>query len=94
MGKHISGGKIASSHSSYIDAVEPLLKSLARNPLVTKISLGVITPNLPPSSVRVKVMPLSGGLKAVVRGTNSIQDVFVYTTEVTRVTEIIEQAYA
>jgi hypothetical protein len=94
MGKHISGGKIASSHSSYIDAVGPLLKKLSQHPAVSKISLGIIKPHLPPSSLRVKIMPLSGGLKVVVRGTNSLQEIFVYTTDTESVHASIADVYS
>ena len=78
--------KTTSSHTTAIEAVEKLLKTLNRLEVVDKISLGVIKPKLPAGHRRIKIMLQNEKVLLIkVRGTNSHQDVRVYTSDVEKV---------
>jgi hypothetical protein len=64
-----------------IEAAEPVVKFLQKTPTVSNISLGKIDVHLPSTEWRIKVTDMQGGIKLLVRGTNSIQQVMVYTPE-------------
>ncbi len=92
MGK-LNTNKLTRSHTSMIEPVEALVKQLIKKEEVTKISLGMITPGLPSGQHRVKCLPITGGLKVVVRGTRSKQEIFVYTVEASKVEQFILNLY-
>ena len=77
---HLAGGKLTKSHTTLIDAALPFVRVAQKIPEVSKISLGVITANIRVGKHHVKFLPITGGWKIVVRGTNSIQEVYVYTS--------------
>ncbi len=81
MTNHFSGGKISRSHTTVIDAAKKLIATAAKLSEVSKISLGVITPNLPTGRHRLKCINIAGGIRAEVRGTNSKQQIFIYTQD-------------
>lgn len=64
---HFSGGKAARSHTTFIDAAEPVVKFLAKSLLVKKYSLGIIT-TARSKERRIKLSAVQGGLKLVVYG--------------------------
>lgn len=76
----MQGGKINGSHTILIDAAVKVIKAAYKDPNVTKVSLGFITLRLPVGAHRIKFTPIRGGLKVDVRGTNSKQELFVYTS--------------
>ncbi len=78
---HISASKLTRSHTTIIDAAIAVVKLAQKMPEVTKIALGVIKPNLPSGQKRVKCKPIQGGVQVTVRGTNSKQDLYVYTDQ-------------
>ena len=79
MGNHIAGKKITKSHTTATDESIELIKSIEKNPYIKKITLGVITPGLRPGEKRIKVFPSRGSIKVVIRGTRSVQELYVYT---------------
>ncbi len=81
MGNHLAGKKITKSHSTAIDESISLIKLIEKNPYIKKITLGVITPGLRSGNKRLKVFPIRGGIKAVIRGNSSIQELYIYTDE-------------
>lgn len=80
MPKHIAGGKVNRSHTTIIDAAQIVIKTAESLTEVTKISLGVITAGLPTGIHRIKLIPITGGLRAEVRGSSSKQQLYIYTT--------------
>jgi len=59
---------------------------------VSKIALGVITP-VRAGQEHLKFIPVSGGLKMQVRGTNAVQVFWLYTTEPQAVIDEIMRAW-
>lgn len=90
VGSHRAGGKLTRSHTTLIDAAEPLVDWLHERTEVTKISLGVIKVigKGPPS---LKLHPVTGGWKLVVRGNVSLQEFVVYTSEPHRTRRDLER---
>lgn len=78
---HIAGRRVSRQHSTVIEAAQPLVLFLRKLPEVTKIALGRLDVHLPSTEWRVKTTEISGGLRLQVRGTNSIQQIMVYTSE-------------
>lgn len=91
-----SGGKFSNAHSTAIDAAVPLLKFLKKSPLVTKISLGFISPMRGSSTamrtIKIDTDSEAACIKVTVRGGTALQEIRVYTPEKEKLaTEI--QAY-
>ncbi len=89
----MAGGKISRSHTSVIDAAEDILKAAQKLPYVTKISLGAITMKLPPGQHRIKFLPIQGGLRVEVRGTNSKQQFFMYSLDPDETERVLTEAF-
>ncbi len=81
MPKHAAGGKINHSHTTIIDAAQKVIVIAERLPEVSKISLGKITAGLPTGIHRLKCIPITGGLRAEIRGSSSKQQLFIYTND-------------
>ncbi len=79
--RHVAGGKVTSAHSTATEEAERVVKVAVTFPEVTKIVLGVIKPGLRSGQLRLKFLPITGGLRVEVRGISSVQQVFVYTSD-------------
>jgi hypothetical protein len=77
---HRAGGKITKSHTTIIDAAVSLVERAEKLPEVTKISLGEIK-IIGKGKANVKFLPIPAGLKAVVRGNISKQEIFIYSSD-------------
>jgi hypothetical protein len=94
---NIRGCKKIGSHGTAIKAAVPVVRAAERSPLVTKIALGMIDAktgsNRGPN--RIKIEPVPAGLKLMVRGRSSVQEIWIYTAEVNRLETIklIESAF-
>ncbi len=85
MAKLTLGGKITNSHSSLTETAEKLVVKAVKLELISKISISTIT-HVGGGRKSLKFLPITGGVKAVVRGSGSVQDIYIYTTnpEVTK----------
>ena len=95
MGQHVKGllkgAKFNRKHSTVIHEAETVVKAAKECKHVTKIALGIIKP-VRPSQPHLKFTPMSGGLKAQIRGINAVQIIWIYTTEPDKTTaEITEK---
>lgn len=92
MGSHVKGllkgPKVGRSHTTIISAAIPLFAVAKEHPLVSKISLGVITPSRS-STTHLKFSETRGGLKMQVRGFDAIQIIWIYTKEPNQVIEFL-----
>jgi hypothetical protein len=80
LAKHKSGGKITASHTSIIDAAFPVVEAAERLAEVTKISLGIIKQvGKSRGRHRIKFLEITGGWKLTVRGSSTIQELYVYS---------------
>ena len=94
MPNHRSGGKITASHSSIIDAALPVVAAAEKLPEVSKISLGVIKQvGKSGRRRRIKFLPITGGWKLTVRGSATVQEIFVYTAEAASTKTFLETEF-
>ena len=83
-----SSKKLTRSHTSLIEAAEDVIKYATEMSEVSKISLGVIK-QITVGKQRIKFLPITGGIKAIIRGNASIQEIFIYTKETKLVTKTL-----
>lgn len=94
MVKHKSGGKITTSHTSVIDAAFPIVAAAEKLPEVTKISLGIIKQaGKAGRQRRLKFLPITGGWKLTVRGSATVQEIFIYTGEAASTKTFLETEF-
>ena len=93
MSKHFTGNKITASHTTAIDAAKNVIEAAQKLDQVTKISLSLIKVNLPHSEKRMKVQPVTGGIKLTIRGGSTVQEIFVYTNFPKEVEHLLYQAF-
>lgn len=91
--KHANGKKTSGRHTTLIDAAAPVFKFISKIPDVTSISAGEIKMNLPAAPQRVTVKEMSGCLSVKVRGTKSIQELKIYSVNLTTIKEVIEKKF-
>ena len=86
------GKKSGGTHTTLIDAAEPLVKASEKLPEVTKIVLGFIkaTPGKK-GQKRVKFTITRSGLLLTVRGNTSVQEVRIYTASPAIVQQELEK---
>jgi hypothetical protein len=75
-------GRVVITHSTYIEGLIPLLKTLAEDPLIGTVTPAVISRTrgrTPQLSLRVST-PITGGHKVNARRAGTAQEVFVLTT--------------
>ena len=88
----LRGPKFNGRHSTVIPGAVPAIEAARDCPHVSKIALGVITP-VRAGQEHLKFIPVSGGLKMQVRGTNAVQVFWLYTTEPQAVIDEIMRAW-
>lgn len=71
-------GKVAGSHSTYVELAGRLIRVIKKIPCVRRISLGVIKP-CPNGLLLIKAVRIPAGLRFKVRDVNAVQTVYVYT---------------
>ena len=80
MPKLTLGGKITNSHSSLTEVAEKLVYEAVKSPLISKIGIASIT-HIGGGRKSLKFLPITGGIKAVVRGSGSVQELYIYTNK-------------
>ncbi len=78
---HKQGGKITGSHTTVIPAGEKVVDFLQKEKDVNKISIGFIKHGIRGGKHSIKTMEMDSGLLLKIRGTASIQEIRVYTTQ-------------
>jgi hypothetical protein len=90
---HRAGGKVAGKHTTVIPAAEKIVDFLERKAEVKKISVGFIKQGIKGGKHSLKIIKIKSGLLLKVRGTASIQDIWVYTDDADAVTKILEAKF-
>ncbi len=80
MSKLTLGGKITNSHSTLTEIAEKLIYEAVKSPLISKIGIANIT-HIGGGRKSLKFLPITGGIKAVVRGSGSVQEIYIYTNK-------------
>ena len=78
MSKLTLGGKITNSHSTLTEISEKFVYEAIKSPLISKIGIANIT-HVGGGRKSLKFLPITGGIKAVVRGSGSVQELYIYT---------------
>jgi hypothetical protein len=75
--------KITRSHTSTTDATAEIIKALKKLKEVSKISIGIIKPTTSKGGKRaIKFLPITGGIVAIIRGSGTVQELYIYTSEI------------
>lgn len=85
----LKGSKIGNNHSSFIAAAAPIITFAKRLPEVRKVVISEIR-MLKGGERRLKIASIPAGLQVVVRGPNSQQKLFIYTSEPEKVRSAVE----
>jgi len=73
---------ITRSHTSTTDATAEIITVLKKLKEVSKISIGIIKPTTSKGGKRaIKFLPITGGVVAMVRGSGTVQELYIYTNE-------------
>lgn len=91
---HLQGKKISGSHSTVIQAAVSIVETARSLDDVTKVILGIIKPvrsTAVPKSL--KITDVDAGLRLKVRGPNSVQELFVYTSNPRATEEAIRTVF-
>ena len=89
----LKGPKFNGRHTTVIESAMPFVKMLRDTPSVEKIALGVITPANSGGrggKLRIKATVLLGAVRVVFRGGNSIQQFYVFGTDLHEIARIVE----
>jgi hypothetical protein len=74
---------ITDSHSSATEASREIIKHAEKLGVISKIGIGIIKVTKSKGGKRsIKFLPITGGIKASVRGSGTVQELFIYTKEV------------
>lgn len=76
----------AGTHSSMIEAAEPLVAAMEK---LGRVSRGVIMANSGASGFAIKVLPLDGALRVTVVAKGARQELHVYGISVERMRELL-----
>ena len=91
-GNHLQGGKFTANHTTVIDAARDPALAAEKLDCVSKVSLGLIK-TLPNGSASIKFTDEGATcLLAKIRGTASLQEVRVYTSDKQKTKEAMCQA--
>lgn len=91
---HRSGGKMGGRHTTVIDASKPIIDYLLKNPYVTNIIAGRIKTGIGAAPQRLKLREESGCLLITVRGSASVQEIRVFSTEMQQVINDLQNEFA
>ncbi len=91
---HRAGGKVSGKHTTVIPASEKIVDFLEKQIEIKKISVGFIKQGIKGGNHSIKITKTASGLLLKVRGTASIQDIWVYTDDVENVAKTIKDEFA
>lgn len=83
--------KLTRSHTSATELTAKVLNTICKLESVKKITLGIIKPNLKSVPQRIKLIPITGGARASIRSSTSVQQIFIYTTNIDELKKLIEK---
>ena len=76
----IPRNKTTSSHTTLTGIARKVVEALHKIEDVSKVSIGIIKTTASKGGKRgIKFLPITGGLKAAVRGSGTVQELYIYT---------------
>lgn len=86
--------KITDSHSSTTEAADEVIKAAQKLKEISKIGIGIIKQTKSKGGKRgIKFLPITGGVKATVRGSGTVQEIYIYTKDVAFVTHYLSKIF-
>lgn len=83
----IQRSKTTDSHTTLTEAAEEVIRVIHKIENVSKVGIGIIKTTKSKGGKRaIKFLPITGGVKAVVRGSGTVQELYIYTNETALVT--------
>jgi hypothetical protein len=76
------GGKITKSHSSLTETAEKFVYEAVKLESISKIGIASITHIGGGGRKSLKFLPITGGIKAIIRGSGSVQEIYIYTDKI------------
>ncbi len=74
--------KTTRSHTSTTELSNEIIHAAEKIKEISKIGIGIIKITKSKGGKRgIKFLPITGGVKAVVRGSGTVQELFIYTNE-------------
>lgn len=74
--------KTTSSHTTLTEVAREVVEALHKTEDVSKVSIGIIKTTASKGGKRgIKFLPITGGLKATVRGSGTVQELYIYTKD-------------
>ncbi len=90
---HRSGKKIGKSHTTVIDAAEKVIDFLIKLPDVSKVMAGRIASGIKNAPASMKIEKKTGCLLIKVRGSKSIQEISIFSKNLEKVQEQLEENF-
>ena len=85
---------ITNSHSSTTDASAEVIKHAQKLDIISKIGIGIIKVTKSKGGKRsIKFLPITGGVKASVRGSGTVQELYIYTKKVEVVKKYLSETF-
>ena len=82
--------KTTRSHTSATEVSNEIIQAAEKIKEISKIGIGIIKITKSKGGKRgIKFLPITGGVKAVVRGSGTVQELFIYTNEIELVKEYL-----
>ncbi|MEI6058072.1 MAG: DUF2103 domain-containing protein [bacterium] len=76
----IPRNKTTPSHTTLTETAREVIEALHKIEDVSKVSIGIIKTTSSKGGKRgIKFLPITGGLKAAVRGSGTVQELYIYT---------------
>ena len=78
----IPRNKTTTSHTTLTEIAREVVEAIHKMENVSKVSIGIIKTTTSKGGKRgIKFLPITGGLKASVRGSGTIQELYIYTKD-------------
>ncbi len=85
---------ITDSHSSITDTSAEVIKHAQKLDVISKIGIGIIRVTKSKGGKRsIKFLPITGGIKASVRGSGTVQELYIYTKETELVKKYLSEIF-
>ena len=86
--------KITDSHSTTTEASDEIIKAAKNLKEISKIGIGIIKTTKSKGGKRaIKFLPITGGVKAIVRGSGTVQELYIYTNDITFVKHYLSKIF-
>ncbi|MEI7513510.1 MAG: hypothetical protein WCJ74_02735 [bacterium] len=85
---------ITDSHSSVTNASKEIIKHAKKLEVISKIGIGIIKVTKSKGGKRsIKFLPIVGGIKASVKGSGTVQELYIYTKEIELVKKYLSKIF-